>query len=133
MDLVVRAFGRSPSSKNSGRLSALAAARRLFGAIVIAAVIVLSGCDRNASRAAAVRYLENLHQANYARCYAMLSDRDRKDRTLAEFLTEIPLAPDVGPAWFRPVLRSVQFDLGEGTRDGDKAVMPVTVTTPDLP
>src|SRR5450631_3825682 len=113
MDLVVGALSRLTGSKNSDARDALVTAHRLFGAIVIAAVIVLSGCDRNASRAAAVSYLENLHQANYARCYAMLSDRERKDRTLAEFLTEIPLAPDVGPAWFRPVLRSVQFDLGE--------------------
>jgi hypothetical protein len=130
MDLVVRACRRR---QGSIYFHSQVPVRRLLGAIVIAAAIVLSGCDRNASRAAAVRYLENLHQANYARCYAMLSDRDRKDRTLAEFLTEIPLAPDVGPAWFRPVLRSVQFDLGEGTRDGNQAVIPVTITAPDLP
>ena len=102
-------------------------------AVAMAAALLVSGCDRNPSRAAAVRYLENLRSSNYAGCYAMLSDRDRKDRTLAEFLTEIPLAPDVGPAWFHPVLQSVQFDLGDSVRDGDSAAIPVTVTAPNLP
>ena len=49
----------------------------------------------------AERYVENL-QHSITRCYNLLSDQDRKDRTLPEFLTEIPLAPDVGPAWFGP-------------------------------
>ena len=104
-----------------------------LGAIALVAALVLGGCERNAQRKAAVRYLENLHESNYAACYGMLSDQDRKKRTLAEFLTEIPLAPDVGPAWFHPVLRSVQFDPGDASRDGLNASVPVTITAPDLP
>lgn len=107
--------------------------RRGLGAVALAVALVLGGCERNAPRKAAIRYLENLHESNYAACYGMLSDQDRKDRTLAEFLTEIPLAPDVGTAWFHPVLRSVQFDPGDASRDGLNASIPVTITAPDLP
>jgi hypothetical protein len=107
--------------------------RKGFGAIAIVALLVLGGCERNAPHKAALRYLGNLHESNYAACYGMLSDQDRKERTLAEFLTEIPLAPDVGPAWFHPVLRSAQFDPGDASRDGLNASVPVTITAPDLP
>lgn len=62
----------------------------------------------------------------------MLADQDRKDRTLAEFLTEIPLAPDVGPALFRPVLRTIGLDLGDAHRDGGSADLSIKVTAPDL-
>jgi hypothetical protein len=117
----------------SHRRSGAAALRRGLGAIAMVAALVLGGCERNAPRKAALRYLENLHESNYAACYGMLSDQDRKDRTLAEFLTEIPLAPDVGPAWFHPVLRGVQFDPGDASRDGLHASVPVTITAPDLP
>jgi len=117
----------------SHRRSGASALRRGLGAIAMVAALVLGGCERNAPRKAALRYLENLHESNYAACYGMLSDQDRKERTLAEFLTEIPLAPDVGPAWFHPVLRGVQFDPGDASRDGLNASVPVTITAPDLP
>jgi hypothetical protein len=107
--------------------------RRGCGAIAMVAALVLGGCERNAPHKAALRYLSDLRESNYAACYGMLSDQDRKDRTLAEFLTEIPLAPDVGPAWFHAVLRSVQFDPGDASRDGLNASIPVTITAPDLP
>lgn len=115
------------------RHSGASALRKGVSAIAIVAALVLGGCERNAPRKAALRYLSNLRESNYAACYGMLSDQDRKDRTLAEFLTEIPLAPDVGPAWFHAVLRSVQFDPGDASRDGLKASLPVTITAPDLP
>jgi len=114
------------------RLGAIALGRG-FGAIAMVAALVLGGCERNAPHKAALRYLSDLRESNYAACYGMLSDQDRKDRTLAEFLTEIPLAPDVGPAWFHAVLRSVQFDPGDASRDGLSASVPVTITAPDLP
>ena len=101
--------------------------------MAMVATLLLNGCERNAPHKAALRYLSDLRESNYAACYGMLSDQDRKDRTLAEFLTEIPLAPDVGPAWFHAVLRSVQFDPGEASRDGLNASIPVTITAPDLP
>ena len=105
----------------------------MIGALAAVATLALAGCERNPPNAAARRYLENLQHSNYARCYAMLADKDRKDRTLAEFLTEIPLAPDVGPAIFRPVLQNMHFELGEVSRESDSAFVPITVTAPDLP
>jgi hypothetical protein len=133
MRVAARVIGGRVPSKGLRAAHSNACAGTLFSTIAIIAVSLLSGCDRNPARTAAVRYLENLQQSNYAGCYAMLSDRDRKQRTLAEFLTEIPLAPDVGPAWFHPVLESIQFDLGDATRDGSVAAIPVTVTAPNLP
>jgi hypothetical protein len=133
MRLVVGAIRRRVGLKCFRAPASNAVARRQLSTIAIVAALLLCGCDRNAPRAAAIRYLEDLRASNFAGCYAMLSDQDRKDRTLAEFLTEIPLAPDVGPAWFRPVLRSVQFDLGDAIADGANAGVPVTVTAPDLP
>ena len=105
----------------------------LFAALAIVASLMFPGCERNSPHGVARRYLENLRQSNYATCYAMLADQDRKDRSLAEFLTEIPMAPDVGPALFRPVLHSLHFELGDPHRDGDNAFVPVRVTAPDLP
>src|SRR5271170_4762493 len=106
--------------------------RIALAALLAIAALMLSGCERNSPFAVARRYIEDLQRSNYAGCYAMLADRDRKDRTLAEFLTEIPLAPDVGPALFRPVLQTFQFELGEVQREGDNAVVPIRVTAPDL-
>ncbi len=125
--------GHRVRSKRFRTVDPNACGARILSTITIVAALLISGCDRNPPRAAAVRYLENLRQSNYAGCYAMLSDQDRKERTLAEFLTEIPLAPDVGPAWFHPVLQSLQFDLGEATREGSIAAVPVTVTAVNLP
>jgi hypothetical protein len=113
-------------------IQSLGPARVVIAAMIAIAALMLPGCERNSPRGVAHRYLENLHHSNYTTCYAMLADHDRKDRTLAEFLTEIPLAPDVGPALFRPVLRSLRFDLGDVHRDGDEAGLPIGVTAPDL-
>jgi hypothetical protein len=130
--MAVGAIGNRVHSSRSNAADSKTRVGRVFCAIAIVAILLISGCDRNPPRTVAVRYLENLRQSNYAGCYAMLSDLDRQKRTLAEFLTEIPLAPDVGPAWFHPVLQSLQFDLGDATRDGSIAAIPVTVTAPDL-
>jgi hypothetical protein len=105
----------------------------LVAMLAAISTLMLPGCERNSPHAVARRYLENLHRSNYAGCYAMLADQDRKDRTLAEFLTEIPLAPDVGPAVFRPVLENIQFELGDVRREGDNAFVSIKVTAPDLP
>jgi len=110
-----------------------ARARILAAMLAAIAALILPGCERNSPHGIARRYLEALQRSNYAACYAMLSDQDRKDRTLAEFLTEIPLAPDVGPAVFRPVLQTMQFEPGEVRIVGDSAFVSVTVTAPDLP
>ncbi|HVN90719.1 MAG TPA: hypothetical protein VMT61_12965 [Candidatus Binataceae bacterium] len=106
--------------------------RRIALAILF---LALFGCDRRVPHGVAERYLQNLQRFNYGACYQLFSDQDHRERTLAEFLTEIPLAPDVSPVWFRPLLRRTQFELGEEERspDGLSASVPVKITTPDLP
>lgn len=108
-------------------------ARIVVAALAAIAALLLPGCERNSPQGIARRYLEALRRSNYAACYTMLAEQDRKDRTLAEFLTEIPLAPDVGPAIFRPVLQNMQFELGEVRIEGDSAFASITVTAPNLP
>jgi hypothetical protein len=111
-----------------------------FGRVVSAIVglscgLLLAGCARRLPHGIAERYLENLRHFNYAVCYSLLSQQDHAERTLPEFLTEIPLAPDLSPVWFRPVLTRMQFELGEEHRnsDGSTATVPVKITMPDLP
>ncbi|MGH7842933.1 MAG: hypothetical protein ACREQT_15635 [Candidatus Binataceae bacterium] len=95
----------------------------------------LAGCARRLPRGVAARYLENLQQFNYPACYQLLSEQDHRDRTLPEFLTEIPLAPDASPVWFRPLLHLTHYELGAAQRgaDGRSASVPITITAPDLP
>ena len=95
--------------------------------------LVPAGCARRLPHGVAERYLENLRQFDYPGCYSLLSAADRAARSLPEFLTEIPLAPDVSPVWFRPVLHQTQYVMGEATRAGTSAVVPVRITAPDLP
>jgi hypothetical protein len=97
--------------------------------------LVFSSCFRRSPYWVAERYVENLEQFNYVECYSLLSVQDRTDRSLQQFLTEIPLAPDVSPIWFRPILNVMRFELGEEyrTHDGMIASVPVRVTAPDLP
>src|SRR5262249_23690133 len=92
-------------------------------------------CLRHSPRDTAERYIENLQHFNYIECYGVLSTQDRADRSLSQFLTEIPLAPDVSPIWFRPILRVIHFELGDEHRspDGNTAYVPVRITPPDLP
>ena len=102
--------------------------------LVIALVsLAPAGCARRLPHGVAERYLEDLRQFDYPGCYSLLSAADRAARSLPEFLTEIPLAPDVSPVWFRPVLHQTQYVLGEAKRDGTSAVVPVRITAPDLP
>jgi hypothetical protein len=117
-------------SASRGR-GAVRSARILAGALV--GLVVLSGCGRNSRLGTAQRYLDYLQQFNYAACYGMLSEQDKKDRDLSEFLTAIPMAPDASPLWFRAILHSTRYEAGEVRSDGDRAVVAVKVTTPDLP
>jgi hypothetical protein len=102
---------------------------------IIWVVLTLAGCSRNQPHGIAQRYIEYLQQFNYPAAYYLLAQRDHTDRTLREFLTEIPLAPDVSPLWFRPILHTMHYELGPEHRnsDGVSAVVPVRVTMPDLP
>jgi hypothetical protein len=97
--------------------------------------LLLSGCFRRSPLGTAERYVESLQQFNYAKCYSLLSTQDRAERPLHQFLTEIPLAPDVSPIWFRPILHVMHFELGDEHRnpDGVTAYVPVRITTLDLP
>jgi len=49
-----------------------------------------------------------------------------------QFLTEIPMAPDVSKDWFKGILRAYDYKVGDVKMDGDKAIVTVTVTQPDL-
>jgi hypothetical protein len=103
-------------------------------AIIFSFVAILAGCDRRLPHGVAERYLENLQQFNYAGCYSLLSREDRADRSLHEFVTEIPLEPDVSPLWFRPILHVTHYELGPEHRnsDGVSADVPVRIVTPNL-
>jgi hypothetical protein len=103
--------------------------------IVALCTLLLLGCARRQPRGIAERYLENLQQFDYPACYQLLSQQDHGQRTLPEFLTEIPLAPDASPVWFRSLLHLTHYELGAEERgaDGLTASVPVRITAPDLP
>jgi len=107
----------------------------LFLRLPIFLLPLLSGCFRESPRSIADRYIENLQRFNYAECYKLLSEKDRAARSLYQFLTEIPLAPDVSPIWFQPVLHVMRFELGDEHRnpDGMTAYVPIRITALNLP
>lgn len=107
----------------------------MLWSLVFLALLLLSGCFRRSPRGTAERYVENLQQLNYAKCYSLLSTQDRAERPLHQFLTEIPLAPDVSPIWFRPILHVMRFELGDEHRnpDGTTAYVPIRITALNLP
>lgn len=108
----------------------LAQTRSFAIAALCAAVIV--GCGHTPQRAAG-NYLDSLKLYNYPACYQALTHQDQIDRTMDQFLSEIPLAPDVSKDWFKTVLHAVDFEVGDTKVDGDKANVVVHVTRPDLP
>src|ERR1700683_1173471 len=100
-------------------------------ALIVAATI--SGCSGGGPQKAAQNYTDNLKLFNYPYCYQALSHQDQIDRTLDQFLENIPLAPDVSRDWFKGVLGAVDFQIGDAKLEGDsKAVVAVKVTRPDL-
>jgi hypothetical protein len=98
---------------------------------MVVAALLLCGCGQS-PQSLATRYLADLQQFNYPACYATLTDEDRAARPLKQFLTEIPLAPDVDPIWFRAILFSTRYDIGQPQVNGQRAIVPVKVTMPDL-
>ena len=100
-------------------------------ALVLFNAAVLAGCGQS-PRSLATRYLADLQEFNYPACYATLTDEDRAARPLKQFITEIPLAPDVDPIWFRAILFSTRYEVGQPQVNGERAVVPVKVTMPDL-
>src|ERR1700693_3018463 len=62
-----------------------------------------------------------------------MSHQDQIDRTMDQFLTNRPLAPDVSRDWFKGILGAQEFEIGDAKQEGDsKAVVTVKVTRPDL-
>ncbi len=95
-------------------------------------LVALSACGKSPSRVGE-NYLDSLKLRNYPAVYQMLSHQDQVDQTLEQFLTDIPMAPDVTKDWFRVVLLQTNYQVGEAKTEGaDKAVVPVKVTAPDL-
>ncbi len=100
-------------------------------AAVLAAI--LSGCSRG-PESNAQAYVDDLKLYNYPACYDLLSQQDKIDRTLDQFLAEIPLAPVVNRDWFKAIVQATTFEVGSvKTLGPDKAVVEVKVTRPDLP
>jgi hypothetical protein len=124
----------NPTTEQSGcgnaPLCRAAGAHPVALAIAVAALL-LCGCGQS-PQSLATRYLADLQQFNYPACYATLTDEDRAARPLKQFLTEIPLAPDVDPIWFRAILFSMRYDIGQPQVNGQRAIVPVKVTMPDL-
>jgi hypothetical protein len=123
----------------SGRIQPLNAIGELAATVRLAVIafcaLALAGCTWRLPHGVAEQYIADLQGFNYAACYKALSEQDRKDRALKDFLAEIPLAPDVSPLWFKPILHNTHYELGEVHRnpDGTTAYVPVKVTAPDLP
>jgi len=114
--MIVADFGRRAASAAIG---------------VLLAAILIAGCAGN-PKADAEAYLSNLKLFNYPACYEMLSHQDRLDRSLEQFLTAIPMAPDVSREWFRPIVLKMDYVVGEAAVDGKQAIVPVKVKMPDL-
>jgi len=91
-----------------------------------------AACQGHTPQRAANEYLANLKLYNYPAAYQALSHQDQVDRTIDQFLTEIPMAPDVNKDWFKAVLRAYDYKVGDSKTEGDKAIVTVSVTQPDL-
>ncbi len=105
------------------------------GAMLAAGVVcafLMAGCQGHTPQSAAQTYLSNLKFYNYPACYQALSHQDQLDRTMDQFLVEIPMAPEVSRDWFKGVLRAYDYKVGESKTDGGKAIVTVNVTRPDL-
>jgi hypothetical protein len=105
--------------------------RAMLAAVAVCAIFA-AGCQGKTPQRAANNYLDNLKLYNYPAVYQSLSHQDQVDRTMDQFLGEIPMAPDVSKDWFKGVLRTYDYKVGDAKVDGDKAVVTVTVTRPDL-
>lgn len=94
--------------------------------------VVVVGCMGKTPQHTAQSYLDALKLYNYPAAYQLLAHQDQLDRTMDQFLTEIPLAADVSRDWFKTVLHATDFQVGEAKVEGDKANVTVKVTRPDL-
>jgi tetratricopeptide (TPR) repeat protein len=99
---------------------------------VLALALAVGGCGKTPQRAAE-SYVSALKLYNYPACYMLLTHQDQVDRTLEQFLKQIPLAPDVTPDWFKTIVHVTDYKIGDAKVDGDHATITVHVTRPDLP
>lgn len=106
--------------------------QRAILAAVAVCTIFAAGCGGHSPQSAANTYLSNLKLYNYPAVYQALSHQDQVDRTMDQFLEEIPMAPDVSKDWFKGILRTYDYKVGDAKIDGDKGVVTVSVTRPDL-
>src|SRR5271169_5489966 len=102
----------------------------MLAAVAIGAFL-LAGCQGHTPQSAADNYLSNLKLYNYPATYEALSHQDQVDRTMDQFLSEVPMAPDVSKDWFKGILRTYDYKVGDVKMDGDKATVTVSVTRPD--
>jgi len=103
----------------------------MLAAVAVCAFLV-AGCQGHSPQAAANNYLNNLKLYNYPAAYQALTHQDQVDRTMDQFLSEVPMAPDVSKDWFKGILRTYDYKVGDAKIDGDKAIVTVSVTRPDL-
>jgi len=99
---------------------------------VTTCALFAAACQGHTPQRAADTYLQNLKLYNYPAAYQALSHQDQVDRTIDQFLTDIPMAPDVNKDWFKGVLRAYEYKVGDAKTEGDKAIVTVSVTRPDL-
>jgi hypothetical protein len=107
--------------------------RPFLSVAALLGAVALSGCSGGGPAKTAQTYTENLKLYNYPACYQALSHQDQIDKTMDDFLTAIPLAPDVTRDWFKGILGAQDFVVGEVKQEGDsKGVVTLKVTRPDL-
>src|SRR5271166_4870460 len=107
-------------------------AKGVMLATVAVCAFLVAGCQGHSPQSAADSYLNNLKLYNYPAAYQALSHQDQVDRTMDQFLSEIPMAPDVSKDWFKGILRTYDYKVGDAKIDGEKATVTVSVTRPDL-
>src|SRR5271155_978890 len=103
----------------------------LLAAVMVCAFFAAGG-GGHSPQSAADNYLSNLKLYNYPAIYEAMSHQDQVDRTMDQFLSEVPMAPDVSKDWFKGILLKYDYKVGDAKIDGDKAVVTVSVTQPDL-
>src|SRR5581483_4598052 len=106
-------------------------AKRPYLCLILCAAMA-AGCMGKTPQRTAQSYLDDLKLYSYPAAYQLLSHQDQVDRTMDQFLTEIPLAPDVNRDWFKTILHAVDYEVGDTKIEGDKANVTVKVMRPDL-
>ncbi|MGO9062216.1 MAG: hypothetical protein ACLQU2_33365 [Candidatus Binataceae bacterium] len=108
-------------------------------ATAILALLLIAGCAKPPPaapgpdpKAAARTYLAALKIGDYQTCYEMLADHDRDHHSLDQFLSEIPMAPNVERRWFGQIENATEYQVGMPFSHGAEMIVPVNVTTPNL-